>query len=131
MGPLDERIGVRVTAVAPGVIKTPLWTDNPEKLRLVEEGKDEWVTPEYVADTMVNLIEEEEIKVSTQTGDARGRTRLAKVEGGMIIEVAKGKRRVVEQYNDPGPSGEGNTVSGMGKAEDDIWSMLKAGWGDQ
>jgi 3-hydroxybutyrate dehydrogenase len=27
LGPLESRFGIRVTAVAPGVIKTPLWTE--------------------------------------------------------------------------------------------------------
>lgn len=144
LAPLSKRLGIRVTAVAPGVIKTPLWTENPEKLRLVQDG-DAWVTPEYVADTMVSMVEDEEIEVSgagvtgegwggqppsgLSSGDSRQGTRMAKVEGGMILEVAKGRRRIVEQFNDPGPSGEGNTVSGMGIAEEEIFNALKKGWG--
>ena len=144
LAPLSARLGVRVTAVAPGVIKTPLWTDNPEKMRLVKDA-DAWVTPEYVADAMVALVEDEEIEVSAtgatsggdggnapsglSTGDSRQGTRMVKVQGGMILEVAKGSRRVVEQFNDPGPSGEGNTVSGMGIAEEEIFESLKSGWG--
>jgi 3-hydroxybutyrate dehydrogenase len=27
LGPLESRFGIRITAVAPGVIKTPLWTE--------------------------------------------------------------------------------------------------------
>lgn len=126
--------------MAPGVIKTPLWTDNPEKLRLVKEGEDKWVTPEYVAETMVDLVEGEEIEVEGAgggggaasggaSGDSRKAVRRVKVEGGMIVEIAKGKRRVVEQFNDPGPSGDGNTVSGMGIAEEEIFGSLKGGWG--
>ena len=141
LAPLSERLGVRVTAVAPGVIKTPLWTENPEKLRLIQDN-DAWVTPEYVADTMVSLVEDEEIEVSAagvtdggqspsglSSGDSRQGTRMVKVKGGMIIEVAKGRCRIVEQFNDPGPSGEGNTVSGMGIAEEEIFDSLKKGWG--
>ena len=128
---------MRVTAVAPGVIKTPLWTENPEKLRLIKEG-DAWVTPEYVAETMAAMVEDEEIEViggegaiggGAQSGDSRRGTRKVRVQGGMVVEVAKGTRRVVEQFNDPGPSGEGNTVSGMGIAEEEIFGALKDGWG--
>lgn len=35
---LEERKGIRVAAVAPGVIKTLLWTDHPEKMRMVTEA---------------------------------------------------------------------------------------------
>ena len=137
LAPLSQRLGVRVTAVAPGVIKTPLWTENPDKLRLIKDG-DAWVTPEYVVETMVALVEDEEIQVSggeraigsgAQSGDSRGGTRRVTVQGGMIVEVAKGTRRIVAQFNDPGPSGEGNTVSGMGIAEEEIFGALKGGWG--
>ena len=132
-----------MTAVAPGVIKTPLWTDNPEKLRLVAEG-DEWVTPEYVAETMVSLIEKERVEVAASavrssasgvagglnTGDSREGTKIVDVQGGMILEVAKGKIRVVEQFNDPGPSGEGNTVGNIGVAFQEVFERLEeGGWG--
>ena len=53
---------MRVTAVAPGVIKTPLWTENPDKLRLVAK-EDQWVTPEFVAEVMRSLIEQEIVEV--------------------------------------------------------------------
>ena len=129
---------MRVTGVAPGVIKTPLWTDNPEKLRLVKEGEDEWVEPEYVAETMVEMVEGEEVEVEdaaavsgsgTGVGKGKGFTKRVKIEGGMIVEVAKGRRRTVGQFNDPGPSGSGNTVSGVARAERDVWEGLKEGWG--
>lgn len=29
LGELEKRFGIRVTAVAPGIIKTPLWLENP------------------------------------------------------------------------------------------------------
>ena len=130
LAPLDKRLGVRVTAVAPGLIKTPLWTENPEKLKLVTEA-DEWVTPEFVAGVMTTLVEEETVEVEAgaggsglSTGDSREGTRKVAVEGGMILEVAKAKVRVVEQFNDAGPSGEGNTVGNMGLADEEIFRRL-------
>ena len=134
-----------MTAVAPGVIKTPLWTDNPEKLRLLTQN-DEWVTPEYVAETMASLIEKETLKVAASgargtdssvsgglsTGDSREGTKTVEVHGGMILEVAKDKIRVVEQFNDPGPSGEGNTVGNIGLAFEEIFERLEGGeWGTE
>ena len=138
LAPLDKRLGVRVTAVAPGVIKTPLWTEHPEKLKLISKG-DEWVTPEFVAEVMTSLVEHEVVEVDAggmgtasrlSTGDSREGTKKVVVEGGMILEVAKGKIRVVEQFNDPGPSGEGNTVGNMSVAEEEIFGRLgSGGWG--
>ena len=96
------------------------------------------MTREYVAETMVALGQDEEIEVfgaggaiggGAQSGYSRGGIRKVRVQGGMIVEVAKGTRRLVEQFNDPGPSGEGNTVSGMGIAEEEIFGALKSGWG--
>lgn len=73
---------IRVNAVAPGLIKTPLWTDHPEKMKFVDENNDLWVTPEAVADVMLDLVENEEHV------------------GGTILEVGKTVRRV-EMFNDP------------------------------
>lgn len=136
LAPLDAELGLRVTAVAPGVIKTPLWTDNPEKLRLIGENN-EWVTPEFVAERMVDLVEKDEIEVQNSSvpstglssGDARDRINMVKVKGGFILEVGK-RVRVVEQFNDPGPSREGNTATHMGVADKEIFDRLKGGsWG--
>ena len=136
MAPLDKELSVRVTAVAPGVIKTPLWMDNPDKLRLMTE-KDEWVTPEFVAEVMTDLIEKNEMEIQAplssaglNSGDERGGTRTVTVEGGLILEVSKGKVRKVDQFMDPGPSGEGNTVGNIGMADEEILArMKKGGWG--
>ncbi|KAI4175361.1 MAG: hypothetical protein LQ343_001736 [Gyalolechia ehrenbergii] len=126
--------GIRVTAVAPGVIDTPLWRDNPEKLRLVDESTDEWVTAEEVAEVMGSLVDgREEVEVvSTTAGRADGRegTRRVKVEGGLILEVSKSRVRKVEQFNDEGPKGAGNTVSKMDIVNEEIMQMLSSGnWG--
>lgn len=99
---------IRVNAVAPGVIKTPLWTDNPEKLKWIKEGKDEWVTPEEVAEVMLDLIEKDEYV------------------GGTVLEVGKNQVRRVEELNDPGPAGAGHTVSAIGGGEEEVWSRLTA-----
>ena len=127
---LDKELGIRVTAVAPGVIKTPLWTEAPEKIKLITE-KDEWVTPEFVAEQMVGLLEREEIEVQAPSVTVLGAsgTRKAKVEGGFILEVGR-KLRQVDAFNDPGPSREGNTVTGLGVADREIFERLRrGGWG--
>ena len=124
LAPLEKEMGIRVVAVAPGVIKTPLWTENPDKLRLIAED-DEWVTPEFVAENMVKLVEEEEIGIHTLSGG----TTMVKVEGGFILEVCKHLRQV-EQYNDPGPRIGGKSVSNMSIAQKEILERLRTkGWG--
>jgi 3-hydroxybutyrate dehydrogenase len=98
---------IRVVAVAPGVIKTPLWTDHPEKLKFVDESKDVWVSPEEVAEGMFSVLTDE-----------------GKYESGTILEIGKGTRREVKMINDPGFSGVGMTVSELGKGVDEVWASL-------
>ncbi|KAL9043942.1 MAG: hypothetical protein Q9214_002887 [Letrouitia sp. 1 TL-2023] len=139
LAPLDRKLGIRVTAVAPGVIDTPLWRDNPEKLRLVNESKgDEWVSAEFVAETMVRLLEEEEVEVEDPEADVtdllsdirKDGRKTVKVEGGLILEVSKDRVRKVEQFGDRGPKGKGNTVGNAKLAEEEIVQKLGAGeWG--
>ncbi|MCJ1270991.1 hypothetical protein MMC22_010890 [Lobaria immixta] len=128
LGPLERRLGIRVAAVAPGLIKTPLWTDNPRVLRMLT-SEDVWIEPEEVAEVMIALAEGGEVEVLEQGG--KEGTRLVKVEGGMILEVGKGRVRVVNPFMDPGPSGNGNTVRGMAQLEEELYNnLLQVGtWG--
>lgn len=123
-----ENLGIRVTAVAPGVIKTPLWTDNPEKLKMVLESSDEWVTPEEVGEVMLALVQQEE--VSEVIGDRSGQGKQFKVSGGNIYEVSK-TVRLVNQFNDEGPGNRpGNTASDHASVEKESFELLaKPGWG--
>lgn len=119
---LDTAVGIRVTAVAPGVIKTPLWTDHPEKLKMVDPTADEWVTSEEVAEVMLALIQQDH--VSEIIGDTKGQGPQFPVGGGTILEVSK-KVRPVTAFNDPGPRDRaGNTASDKGKLEDEVLGLL-------
>ncbi|APA09596.1 hypothetical protein SS1G_06252 [Sclerotinia sclerotiorum 1980 UF-70] len=102
---------VRVSAVAPGLIKTPLWTDHPEKMAFLSKEDPEnsyWVTPESVAERMLELVESE------------------KYLGGTILEVGKGVRKV-EAFNDPGPVEEFKSATYVSREilEANIWASLE------
>jgi len=103
---------VRVVAVAPGIIKTPLWTEHPEKLAWLDEDKDEWVAPEEVAEVMLRVVQEKEYV------------------GGTVVEVGKSQTRKVTVRNDPGPSGAGHTVENIAQGYREVWGWLaQDGWG--
>ncbi|KAI0158092.1 hypothetical protein GGR57DRAFT_35243 [Xylariaceae sp. FL1272] len=116
LAPLEAAIGVRVNAVAPGVVRTPLWVEHPEKLQYVTESTDAWVAPEEVAQAMLRCVTE------------------ADLVAGTILEVGK-KTRKVTTFNDPGP--DMNPAAGLilshaaSKGIQDIMGWLKDGdiWG--
>jgi len=112
LGILDSQLGIRVNGVAPGLIKTPLWTDHPEKLSFVDQEKDVWATPEEVAEAMVKCLEDPEMG------------------GGTILEVGAGQTRKVAMLNDPGPSGPGHRVSNISASYGEVFEWLgDDGWG--
>lgn len=85
LAPLDEKYGIRVNAVAPGVVRTPLWEEHPEKMAYINPEQDGWVTPDEVAAAMLRCVEDEGLV------------------GGTILEVGKDRTRSVQALNDPGP----------------------------
>lgn len=109
IGPL-ESCGIKINAVAPGIVKTPLWSDHPEKLQNIDPTKDAWVTPDEVADVMLECIE----------SPARG--------GGVVIEVGAGSTREVKTFNDPGPNMDpaGGIVGSNGdKGDEEVHGFLR------
>ena len=78
----------------------------------MDETKDDWVSPEEVADRMYDLLVREDYV------------------GGTVLEVGKSQSRTVQVLNDPGPSGSGMTVSNRQEAMGEVWENLrKEGWG--
>jgi NAD(P)-dependent dehydrogenase (short-subunit alcohol dehydrogenase family) len=115
MEDLDAKLGIKVSAVSPGLVRTPLIFDNPEKAQLVNFENDPFITPDEVAQNLYRLCVEDELA------------------GGTILEVAAaGKTRVVPAFNNPGPQGEGHIASNYQAGIDEVWDHLgKEGWGVQ
>ncbi|KAF5024831.1 hypothetical protein F66182_3070 [Fusarium sp. NRRL 66182] len=112
-----ESVGIRVNAVAPGVVRTPLWTEHPEKLKFVDETQDAWVTPHEVARAMLDCLE--------NPGHV----------GGTVLEVGKDNTRQVGVFNDPGPdlkdTTKGFTTSNSADGDEGVWNSLGSSsiWG--
>lgn len=130
---LEQSHGIRVTAVEPGVVKTPLWTDNPEKMQIVSEGSDAWVTPEEVAQVMLACVKDAEIdSVPRDRGGTGRKEEMIPIQGGSCLEVLAGTVRDVPMFNNIGPYATGRpgaTVSDAAKLLDEVQGLLKPGWG--
>lgn len=99
-----------MNAVAPGLIKTPLWTDHPEKMQMAEKVED-WISPEEVAEAMLKCVQDKDFV------------------GGSIIEIAGQGLRRVESFNDSGPPLT-YEKSEPEKLAQEVWDRLSAvGWG--
>ncbi|QDS69585.1 hypothetical protein FKW77_008363 [Venturia effusa] len=111
---LEDHEGIRVNAVAPGLTRTPLFTDNPDKLRWINEEMDQWITPEQIAEQMVRLMEDPELV------------------GGTVLEVGQNHQRVVPMFNNPGPGWDAagmRSSNGQVAIDDAHEKLATKGWG--
>lgn len=106
---LEPTLNIRVNAVAPGIVKTPIWTE--DKLKWFDENHDTWVTPARIAEVMLDLVQREENV------------------GGTVLEVGAERVRRVEGLNDPGPEGKGHTVAKVGDAVANVYQMVDTKFG--
>jgi len=107
LGGLRDELGIRVSAVAPGSVKTPLWSDDPDK-KAMQGEEDISMEPEEVAEVMLELCE------NPKYGD------------GTILESLKDGTRVVPLFDNPAPTSDrGLAVSGYNQMQKDLYQKLK------
>lgn len=108
MAQLHEMGGIRVVGVAPGIIRSPLFTDHPEVMRYIDPSKDCMLEPSAVGRGM--------LAVATDL----------KYPPGTILEVAdvNDNWREVSILNDPGPHGKASWSSNKNLALDDVRKII-------
>ncbi|KAI4602209.1 hypothetical protein KJ359_009447 [Pestalotiopsis sp. 9143b] len=110
LGSLRDEVGIRVGAVAPGAVQTPMWSEDPQKAAMLEgPEKSVLIDPEEIAQGMLELCENPEYG------------------NGTILEVNRNHQRIVPMFNADPPSGEGSVVPGFFKAEEDIVNRIREG----
>lgn len=135
MGSLEASNGIRVTAVAPGAVRTPLFTEQPDKLRMLDEDKDDWVDARDVAKVMFALIEKNELDNASIFGHDRvfGKPRdTISIQGGTVLEVLSGNIRDVPLFGNQGPSSSGAPGVNTSNAKvvyTELLETLRPGWG--
>ena len=128
---LEQTHGIRITAVEPGVVKTPLFTEHPEKLKALDEAKDIWVTPERVAEVMLACVKDKSISPYPQT-DGNESGEAVTIKGGSCLEILTRRVRDVPMFNNVGPYADGEPGAGASNAHilmDEVQGFLKPGWG--
>ncbi|KAF3001772.1 hypothetical protein E8E13_000853 [Curvularia kusanoi] len=89
MAPLHELSGIKVVAVAPGLVDTPLFRQHPDAQEHVDMSEDFFLPPDEVVKAMLALL--------TQ----------AQYRGGTVLEINDiGGWRKVQLHHDPGPQGK-------------------------
>ncbi|KAH6710720.1 hypothetical protein BKA61DRAFT_489061 [Leptodontidium sp. MPI-SDFR-AT-0119] len=111
LGPLEQQCNIRVAAVAPALVNTPIWY---ERRKWVDEKVDSWISPARIAEVMLGVVQGEEFV------------------GGTVLEVGLESVRKVEGLNDPGPdmSKRGYKVSGAGEGVVGTFELLEKNFGN-
>lgn len=126
MAPLEARMGIRVVAVAPGLVQTPLWASDPDKSSPLSKNP-AWITADEVAQVMLEMVEKTEvgklIRKDMNTSD-EARESVA-VKGGSILEVSGSQVRDVAAFLDPGPYGISPDDFDMDRMEESVFRTLE------
>lgn len=102
LAPLEKHLSIRVAAVAPGLVKTPLWSENNEKRGPLSKNL-VWVTPEEVAEVMLSIVEKDAVHICFREVPSQPDDPLIPIAGGSILEISGDRVRAVEAFLDPGP----------------------------
>jgi 3-hydroxybutyrate dehydrogenase len=110
MAELEPKYGIRVNAVAPGLVKTPIWPE--DRVAWADEKVDVWIGTERIAEVMLELIENQEYV------------------GGTVLEVGCESVRKVAVLNDPGSGSEkGCTVANLARGYLDTFETIEEQFG--
>ncbi|KAH0845715.1 putative short chain dehydrogenase/reductase family oxidoreductase [Fonsecaea pedrosoi] len=128
MGPLEGRLGIRIAAVAPGLVNTPIWSTSPDKSGPLPPDP-AWVTPEEVAQVMLDMVEKDQVSTLLRgdagTDESTQKEGLVHVAGGSILEVSGNQVRDVAAFFDPGPQGISSQDFDMEKMENSVYQALE------
>ncbi|KIW06083.1 uncharacterized protein PV09_03254 [Verruconis gallopava] len=80
MGPLEEICGVKIVAICPGIVRTPLWTANPAFVERYGYSDALAISAEDVAKSELKLIKE------------------GRYNGGTILEISLFGERVIPEW---------------------------------
>lgn len=129
---LEGMNGVRVTAVDPGLVKTPMWTENPQ-MNVVLGEEDGWVSAEEVAEVMLACVMSDEVRSKFGVEDVEGHVgEIIEIKGGSCLEVTTKTVRDVPLYGNVGPFAAGGKGAQATKSKvlvDEVLGRLEDGWG--
>ncbi|KAF4124693.1 Short-chain dehydrogenase, partial [Geosmithia morbida] len=104
---LKGELGIRSGCVAPGAVRTPMWSEDPSKASMVDESID-FSEPEEIASAMYDLVVDENLG------------------SGTIYECTKANgTRVVPEFNAPPPPAGSGTLEGYVAAEEKLYERLR------
>lgn len=108
MAQLHGMGGIRVVGVAPGIVRSPFYTDHPEVMRYIDPRKDCMLEPEDVGRAMFAAATD------------------LRYQPGTILEVAdiNDNWREVNILNDPGPRGAASWTSNKNLALADVQRVI-------